>query len=165
MTLSMTIKNYCKSKLFGNSMPQYAIDFLLEFHDKWSVGLFSSSLMLASFLFTMKSFAIQTLKVNIYDKESNFDRVRQRRKSGRATDYYGGLRQLALLLKWTIFLALSNAMSQLFLSGFKSEWISLFCLLLSIVTITLFICVVWIVSNNIKDMIDDSEKKAVEAER
>lgn len=132
---------------------------IVVYHSKWSVALFTSSIMLASFLFTMKAFIIQTVKTQIYDSEEHIEKVRQRINSGAKTQFYGGLKRLALLLKWTIILAITNAFSQLTLSGFDSVMLSIFCLVLSGVTATLFLIVVWIVSQNISDMISDSEKK------
>lgn len=138
--------------------------FIVDFHAKWSVGLFTSSIMLASFLFTMKSFVIQTVKENIYDTDYHKNKVRQRRKSGAKTEYYGGLKRLARLLKWTIFLALGNSIMQLSLSGFESPWLSLFSLFVSCITAVLFFIVIWIVSENISDMINTSESNAKKEE-
>ena len=86
---------------------------IIEYHSKWSVGIFTSSITLASFLFTMKSFVIQTVKDKIYDSPSYRDKVKQRRDSGSRIEYYGGLKRLSFLLKWTILIALVNAMFQL----------------------------------------------------
>jgi uncharacterized membrane protein len=138
--------------------------FLVDFHSKWSVGLFTSSIMLASFLFTMKSFVIQTVKEHIYDTDHHKNKVKQRRKSGAQTEYYGGLKRLAMLLKWTIILALVNSIMQISLSGFESPWLSFLSLLVSVLTAVLFFMVVWIVSENISDMIISSENKAKKEE-
>ena len=54
---------------------------IVEYHNEWRVGLFTASITLASFLFTMKSFVIQTIKEKLYDTESSKSKVKQRRDS------------------------------------------------------------------------------------
>ncbi|MCA2019089.1 hypothetical protein LDJ79_23475 [Vibrio tritonius] len=137
---------------------------ILSYQSKWSVGLFTSSITLASFLFTMKSFVIQTVKDKIYDTESYKDKIKQRRASGSNIEYYGGLKRLAFLLRWTILLALINAMFQLFLTIFHCVWLAILCLTTSAITGLLFFFVVWVVSENIRDLITQAEKKAEDEE-
>ncbi|WP_135382169.1 hypothetical protein [Vibrio tasmaniensis] len=138
---------------------------ILEYHSKWSVGIFTSSLTLASFLFTMKSFVIQTVKDKIYDNPSYKDKVKQRRESGSNVEYYGGLKRLSFLLKWTILTALMNSMFQLCLSPFNNVWLAVICLFSSLITGLLFFIVVWIVSENMRDLIEQAEQKAESEER
>ncbi|WP_114763107.1 hypothetical protein [Vibrio cholerae] len=140
-------------------LPEYAL-LIIEYHSKWNVGIFTSSLTLASFLFTMKSFVIQTVKDKIYDTQGYRDKVKQRRQSGANIEYYGGLKRLSFLLKWTILIALINAMFQLCLSPFNNVWLSIVCLSTSGITGILFFVVVWIVSENMKDLIEQAEKKS-----
>jgi hypothetical protein len=137
-----------------------SVPLIIAFHSKWSIALFTSSITIASFLFTMKAFIIQTVKSQVYDSPEHMEKVRLRRASGAPTKYYGGLENLACLLKWTIIAALFNAISQLLLSGFDSELLSMICLILSGLTAILFSFVVWTVSKNISDMILIAEKKA-----
>jgi|GEM_PF-2809518 len=138
---------------------------ILEYHSKWSVGIFTSSITLASFLFTMKSFVIQTVKDKIYDTPSYREKVKQRRESGSNVEYYGGLKRLSFLLKWTILIALTNSMFQLCLSPFKNVWLAIICLVTSIITGLLFFSVVWIVSENMRDLIEQAEQKAESEEK
>ncbi|EGR3375921.1 TPA: hypothetical protein I7203_16255 [Vibrio vulnificus] len=138
---------------------------ILDYHSKWSVGIFTSSLTLASFLFTMKSFVIQTVKDKIYDSPSYKDKVKQRRESGSDVEYYGGLKRLSFLLKWTILAALINSMLQLCLSPFENVWLAIICLLASVFTGILFFSVVWIVSENMRDLIEQAEQKAESEEK
>ena len=138
---------------------------ILAYHSKWSVGIFTSSLTLASFLFTMKSFVIQTVKDKIYDTPDYKNKVQQRRESGSNVQYYGGLKRLSFLLKWTILVALTNSMFQLCLSPFDNVWLTIICLVTSVITGMLFFSVVWIVSENMKDLIEQAEKKAENDER
>jgi len=133
---------------------------VIEYHDKWSVALFSTSITLASFIFTMKSFVIQTVKENVYDTEQHKSLVKKRRFSGASTDYYGGLRRLSNLLKWTITLAIFNSVCQLILSIFSNVYVSLFCIVISLLLAILFWYVVYFVSLNITEMINLAEKKA-----
>lgn len=133
---------------------------VIEYHDKWSVALFSTSITLASFIFTMKSFVIQTVKKNVYDTKQHKYLVKKRRFSGANTDYYGGLRRLSNLLKWTILLAIFNSICQLTLSIFNNLYASLFCIVVSLVLAILFSYVVYFVSLNITEMISLAEKKA-----
>lgn len=137
---------------------------IVTYQSKWSVGLFTASITLASFLFTMKSFVIQTVKDKIYDTDSYRDKILQRRRSGANVEYYGGLKRLAFLLKWTILLSLINAMFQLVLTIFNCVWLALLCLFTSAITGALFFFVVWVVSENIRDLISHAEQKAEDRE-
>ena len=139
---------------------------IVEYHNEWRVGLFTASITLASFLFTMKSFVIQTIKEKLYDTESSKSKVKQRRDSESVpkTEYYGALKRLSFLLKWTILVALINSILQLTLSYFNSPWVALVCLTTSLLTALLFSLVVWIVSENISDFITNSEREAQEKE-
>ena len=137
---------------------------ILAYQSKWSVGLFTASITLASFLFTMKSFVIQTVKDKIYDTDSYKKKINQRRASGANIEYYGALKRLALLLRWTILIALINAMFQLILTIFNCVWLALLCLFTSVITGFLFFYVVWVVSENIKDLIAQAEQKAEDEE-
>ena len=139
---------------------------IINYHNEWRVGLFTASITLASFLFTMKSFVIQTIKEKLYDTEISKSKVKQRRDSESVpkTEYYGALKRLSFLLKWTILVALINAIFQLTLSYFNSPWIALVCLTTSLITALLFSFVVWIVSENINDFITNSERDAQESE-
>ncbi|MDN3485295.1 MULTISPECIES: hypothetical protein [unclassified Pseudoalteromonas] len=137
---------------------------ILAYQSKWSVGLFTASITLASFLFTMKSFVIQTVKDKIYDTDSYKKKINQRRASGANIEYYGALKRLALLLRWTILIALINAMFQLILTIFNCVWLALLCLLTSVITGFLFFYVVWVVSENIRDLIAQAEQKAEDEE-
>ena len=138
---------------------------IVNFHSEWKIGLFSTSILLGSFLFTMKSFVIQTIKENIYDTKYHKDKVLQRKKSGAKTEYYGGLKRLALLLKFTIIFAILNSLAQITLSPFSLVWLSLICLLMSLITMILFSIAILVVSQNISDMILVFEKKAIAEER
>lgn len=133
---------------------------VIEYHDKWSVALFSTSITLASFIFTMKSFVIQTVKKNVYDTEQHKSLVKKRRFSGANTDYYGGLRRLSNLLKWTIILAVFNSVCQLTLSILNNFYASAFCIVISLALAALFSYVVYYVSLNITEMINLAENKA-----
>jgi formate hydrogenlyase subunit 4 len=147
-------------------MTEELANIIIKYHSDWRVGLFTASITLASFLFTMKSFVIQTIKEKIYDKKSYKDKVKQRRDSESVpkTEYYGALKRLSFLLKWTILIALINAIFQLTLSYFSSPWFAVICLVTSAVTALLFFVVVWIVSENINDFISNSEAEAQDSE-
>lgn len=147
-------------------MTEELANIIIKYHSDWRVGLFTASITLASFLFTMKSFVIQTIKEKIYDKKSYKDKVKQRRDSESVpkTEYYGALKRLSFLLKWTILIALINAIFQLTLSYFSSPWFAVICLATSAVTALLFFVVVWIVSENINDFISNSEAEAQDSE-
>lgn len=130
-----------------------------EFMIANSDSLFTASITVGTFVFTMKSFIIQTMKKEVYEKKlyrkfytqtSNFN------KTGK-DGIYAPLRKLSRALTICISMALTNAF--ILISGASSlhpasAWIAF---IFNILTWSALAFSVWIVTENIKKMLDFSE--------
>ncbi|MCK5075652.1 MAG: hypothetical protein KAR38_04710 [Calditrichia bacterium] len=132
---------------------------IFNYYVNFRTALFTSSLMLGTFLFTMKSFIIQTMKKEVYDKDIYKDRVLQRRKEGKLKEtYYGPLIKLKRILFVSICGAFINAFLQLVLGFFQNEYIAIICFLTTIVSWLIVAIAIYFVSNNISIMLNLSEE-------
>lgn len=136
---------------------------IVEYHAEFRTALFLSSLTLGTFLFTMKTFIIQTIKKEIYDHKRHKDFARDLAKdSGCLPTYYGGLRNLSRLIFWSIVIALLNALFQISVGYVKNCYSAAFCLTTSFLSWSIFAYVLYEVGNNMKDMLEYAEMDAQE---
>lgn len=132
---------------------------IVAYHEEFRTSLFTSSLTLGTFLFTMKTFIIQTIKKEIYDHKSYKERVENIAKlSGKPPQYYKQLKRLSRLIFYAITLALFNALAQISL-GYVGHTITAYiCLGTSFISWLVFALVLMQVGNNMKDMLDFAEE-------
>ena len=79
---------------------------LLCYYQDLRSAFITSSVTMGTFLFTMKSFVIQTMKRDLYDKPEYQAVIAQRRREGKKNDsYYGQLNRLRSLMLWAIVVA------------------------------------------------------------
>ncbi|MCX2783623.1 hypothetical protein OQJ46_11565 [Microbulbifer thermotolerans] len=138
---------------------------IVEYHVAFRTALFLSSLTLGTFLFTMKTFIIQTIKKEIYDHERHKALARNvASDSGNNPMYYRGLRNLSRLIFWSIAIALLNAFFQISIGYIEHPAASIFCLLTSAASWALLAFVLYEVGGNMTSMIDYAEEDAQEEE-
>jgi hypothetical protein len=126
----------------------------------------TSSVTMGTFLFTMKSFVIQTMKRDLYDKDEYQEQIAQRRKEGKKNDtYYGQLNRLRALMLWAIIVAFFNAGIQVLYGDTDQEWVAWACFVVTGVSWALVIACLMVVSHNLKEMIVISEAIAQRKER
>jgi hypothetical protein len=136
---------------------------IVEYHSAFRTALFLSSLTLGTFLFTMKSFIIQTIKKEIYDHKRHKELARNfASDSGEKPVYYKGLRNLSRLIFWSISIALLNALFQISIGYIDHPAASIFCLATSVISWSILAFVLYQVGGNMTDMIDYAEKDAQE---
>ena len=134
---------------------------IIEYHAEFRTALFLSSLTLGTFLFTMKSFIVQTIKKEIYDHPRHQEKARELASHTKSEPiYYKGLENLSRLIFWSIAAALSNAFIQISLGYFKCTTSAIICLLTSILSWCLVAFVLFQVGKNMQAMIGYAEEDA-----
>ena len=109
-------------------MPNSCVGDLVCYYQDLRSAFVTTSVTMGTFLFTMKSFVIQTMKRDLYDKPEYQKAVAQRRKEGKTGDtYYGQLNTLRRLMFWAIVVAFLNAGVQVILGDTDREVLALFC--------------------------------------
>jgi small-conductance mechanosensitive channel len=140
---------------------------IITYHHEFRTALFTSSLTLGTFLFTMKTFIIQTIKKEIYDQPIYKAKIENEAKlSGKSLKYYRSLRLLSRLIFFAIIAALINAFLQITLGYVDCAIAAYTCLLSSFFSWFLFALVLFQVGNNMSDMLayaeEDSQNKTRE---
>lgn len=122
----------------------------------------TTSVTMGAFLFTMKSFVIQTMKRDLYDQADYQGRITQRRDEGKGDSYYGPLDRLRCLMFWAIVAAFLNAGLNVFLGHSDSPVLVWICMVSTAASwLMVLFCLFW-VSKNLKSMIEIAEATALE---
>lgn len=134
---------------------------IVSYHSEFRTALFLSSLTLGTFLFTMKSFIIQTIKKEIYDHTRHKANAEQLAADSKSSPiYYRGLKNLSRLIYWSIIAALSNALIQITVGYFQFTLAAIFCLGSSILSWGLVAFVLYQVGKNMEEMLNYAEADA-----
>lgn len=141
---------------------------LVSYHEDLRASFFLSSMTLATFLFSMKSFIVQTLKKEVYDTDEYQERVSlvladiegTRRHEAGYDSYYGGLKRFTVLLSAAIYTALFGAVLQISIGYIGEWWSAAICILVTFFGWLLFLSSMVAVSRNISDMITIAENAA-----
>jgi len=139
---------------------------IVSYHEEFRTALFTSSLTLGTFLFTMKTFIIQTIKKEIYDHKLYKERMENIAKlAGKPTEYYKPLKRLSRLIFSAIVLALVNAFVQISLGYVGCPITAGICLASSFISWLVFGLVLLQVGNNMRDMLDFAEEDSQNTEK
>lgn len=141
---------------------QTEISQIILYHREFRTALFLSSLTLGTFLFTMKTFIIQTMKKEVYDTIDYQDVIRYRRTQGQDITYYGSLRNFSRLILAAIITAILSALAQITLGYFETEAIAWICMISAGTSWLLVALVLFHVSANLSKMLDYAERVAVD---
>lgn len=132
---------------------------IVAYHQEFRTALFTSSLTLGTFLFTMKTFIIQTIKKEIYDHKSYKSKVENiAALAGKTPQYYKQLKRLSRLIFFAITFALFNALIQITLGYVGLPLSAYICLISSFISWFVFLLVLLQVGNNMSDMLDFAEE-------
>ena len=141
------------------------LDFtLIDYYTEFRSAIFISSVTLGTFLFTMKTFIIQTMKSEIYDSVEYQKGIRDLRSEGMSTGYYTQLRNFSAVLFYSIFLAFLNAFLQITLGYINHSLAVYVCIAFSFFSWGLVLIALYLVSENLKKMLDISERRAQDGE-
>jgi hypothetical protein len=130
---------------------------IVQYYQEYKAAIFTSSLTLGTFLFTMKTFVIQNLKKEVYDNQDYQERIYKRIKAGQKETYYGQLNSFRRLLFATILVAFLNAMLQITLGFIKTKGISILCFSTTAISWGLTIWCLFLVTLNLSEMIKINE--------
>lgn len=134
---------------------------IVNYYIEFRTVIFLSSLTLGTFLFTMKTFIVQTLKKEVYDHDSHKKRIEDRAsQAGISPEYFKSLRRLANFMMLSIYLALMNAFFQITIGYIDSKWAAIFCILTSLISWFVFTIVLYLVGANMNDLLDFAEEDA-----
>lgn len=135
---------------------------IVSYHEEIRSALFLSSVTLGTFIFTMKTFIIQTMKKEVYDN----DRYQKKKKNideiGFTNSNYEPLKRLTWLLKWSIWLSLLSALSQITIGFSEQTILALICLTLAASAWAIVGVAVYFVSDNLSKMIINAEEELEE---
>lgn len=129
---------------------------LLVFFDKFNTSFFTASITLGAFLLSMKTFIIQIMKSEVYDKDSykrNIEKINSSLPDNKKIQRYKPLSHLKIVLTATIYISFLTALLQLVATLFPKKWLIYTSLLGMLVT---FICVfiaIFLVSGNLKKLL------------
>jgi hypothetical protein len=126
----------------------------IEYYANIRVALFISGFTLGSFLFSMKSLIVSTMKSACYDSDRHKESVRQRRALGDPIGYYSSLRRFSILLTISIAVSILSSIVQITVGFVENELVVLFCLFSAIISWALlaivlpdYVCTSAIVAN------------------
>lgn len=138
---------------------------LICYYQDLRSAFITSSVTMGTFLFTMKSFVIQTMKRDLYDKDEYQQAIAQRRGEGKKSEtYYGQLNRLRSLMLSAIVVAFINAGVQVIFGDTNQLWIVQACFLVTGFSWILVLASLFVVSHNLKEMIAISERLAQKKE-
>ena len=132
---------------------------IVDYHEEVRTALFLSSVTLGTFIFTMKSFIIQTMKKEVYDNELYIKEKLPLKDLGEIKGVYEQLQFLASLLKWAIWLSFLSALMHITIGFFGETWSSIACILATAISWIIVAISIYFVSENLRLMIQYSERK------
>lgn len=130
---------------------------LIDYYSEIRTALFLSSMTLGTFIFTMKSFIVQVMKKEIYDKKEYQDSIKQIQETGKNVSCYKPLRNLSRILTQTIVLSFIAAGLHISLGVLDRDWTAQLCIGITLVSWVLVATSIFLVSRNLRKMIDISE--------
>ncbi|WP_444940251.1 hypothetical protein ACJJI3_15935 [Microbulbifer sp. ZKSA004] len=134
---------------------------LIQYHEEFRTAIFVSGFTIGSFLFSMKSFILKTMKDDFYDSEDYQEKISQARKLGSDVGFYTPLKNFSRLLLCAIVLSFLSALSQISIGYISNPWAVIFCLILAFISWVLVAIAIYYVGENWSSAIDLAEKKAV----
>lgn len=136
----------------------------VEYYSNIRVALFISGFTLGSFLFSMKSLIVSTMKSGCYDSDRHKESIRQRRILGDAIGYYSSLKRFSILLTISIAVSILSSIMQITIGFIEEGWVVFICLFAAISSWSLLGLVLWLVSENWLQVLEYAEADAEEAE-
>ena len=117
-------------------------------------GIFTGFITAGSFILTMKTFTIATLKKEVYEDPWYKEYISSLSNAVDVT-LYGSLSALKQLLFWCIISCYSISLLQLTLGFFPNIWTSSICLAAAVAGIIFIIVCLKYISNNIDCMLEN----------
>jgi hypothetical protein len=138
---------------------------IISYHQSIKSSLFISGFTLGSFLFSMKSVIIKTMKEEIYDQADYKNDVDTSNKLLKKTGYYDSLKNFSNLLFWAISLSFVSAIINITLGYFKTSWTTMLCIIVTLVAWVIIGRALYYFQSNWSKVFEYAENKAVEEKR
>lgn len=133
---------------------------LVIYHQEFRTALFVSGFTIGTFLFSMKTFILKTMKDDFYDNEEYQRKVRQRRSLGQEVGFYSPLKNFSRLLLLSIVLSFLSALAQISVGYISDYRAVIICLILAVISWILVGISIYYVGENWSRALDLAEDKA-----
>lgn len=130
---------------------------ILSYYDSVKGYLFVTSITVGAFLFTMKTFIIQTMKKEVYDTNAYGKEFASAKLSNKKLNRYKQLNHLRLFLFLAVAFTLGSGLIQLVLGFFVNIYIVLICFFVAFVSWVMVFIALILVNNNLKYMLTYSD--------
>ena len=115
--------------------------------------LFVTSITVGAFLFTMKTFIIQTMKKEVYDTSAYGEKYTSAKITNKKLTRYRQLNSLRLFLFLAVAFTLGSGLIQLVLGFFVNIYTVLVCFFIAFVSWVMVFIALILVNNNLKYML------------
>ncbi|ATG76067.1 hypothetical protein AOR04_00045 [Pseudoalteromonas sp. 1_2015MBL_MicDiv] len=115
--------------------------------------LFVTSITVGAFLFTMKTFIIQTMKKEVYDTSAYGEKYTSAKITNKKLTRYRQLNRLRLFLFLAVAFTLGSGLIQLVLGFFVNIYTVLVCFFIAFVSWVMVFIALILVNNNLKYML------------
>lgn len=115
--------------------------------------LFVTSITVGAFLFTMKTFIIQTMKKEVYDTSAYGEEYTSAKITNKKLTRYKQLNRLRLFLFLAVAFTLGSGLIQLVLGFFVNIYTVLVCFFIAFVSWVMVFIALILVNNNLKYML------------
>lgn len=105
-----------------------------QYHQKFMPALFATGFTIGSFLFSMKSVIVRTLKEDVYDHEIYQDKVCEKVALNEGLGFYDNLSNFSSLLMKAIVWSFGSAICQISFGFFETWWASSICLIVAVLS-------------------------------
>lgn len=146
-------------------MDSEIINKFLIYYTSIKGSLFVTSVTIGAFLFTMKTFIIQTMKKEVYDTESYGEYFDSAKLTDSTLDRYKQLTNLRQFLFLSILFSLTSGILNVTLGYLDNFYIAAFCSIMSIVSWVFVLISLFLVNRNLSmmllysDVINESESR------
>lgn len=138
---------------------------IVEYHKLFMPALFATGFTIGSFLFSMKSVIIKTLKEDVYDNELYQEETCQRIADGETDSFYENLSNFSNLLMYAIISSFISAISQIAFGFLNVWWASSICLFIAIVSWMFLGMAIYRVHQNWQDSFRFADQKAKKSKK
>ncbi|MFT4850451.1 MAG: hypothetical protein ACI83B_003008 [Sediminicola sp.] len=135
---------------------------IVIYHQTFISALFISGFTIGSFLFSMKSVIIKTLKEDVYDNDEYQDKICQKIALGSKEGFYDSLQRFSDLLLKAIVFSFISAMFQITLGYVQHPVTSIICFLIAGFSWIYLARAIYHVQDNWRKSIEYSESMAKE---
>jgi hypothetical protein len=137
------------------------VQLIVEYHTKLIPSLFISGFTIGSFLFTLKSVIIKTMKDDVYDSDEYQEVICQRISLGEEIGFYDSLKRFSNLIMKAIYFSFLSASLQITIGFFENIYTTIICMFAAGISWFFLIKSVYIVQQNWQKAFQYSEDRTI----